>query len=336
MSSFLMLAGVARILMCGLTLGAASSAAQNKCESVHDVKRYTPGAFAEEDSCSTGQDDDAAEACSSISLRQLRGVKVEAVISRHDQSQGPTEAGSATGGAFCCFSGASAEDVCSSCFENAFAVEGDFYHNTTICTQSNDTCGTCGGTWCLGLPPKNNSAEEVLLQDRQIEVQTPLANASVTGSAFCCFSGASSEDVCNSCFGNAFAMQGDFYHNTTYCTLSNESCGVCGGSWCVGPPPKANDVEKEGAVQVVALVATVEDPASLDNTSSSGSAFCCFSAASMDTDELCSSCFGNAFALQGNFYHNTTYCTESNNTCGKCGGTWCLGAPPKANEAEEK
>eukprot|EP00440_Ansanella_granifera_P035367 gb/GFBE01038361.1/.p1 GENE.gb/GFBE01038361.1/~~gb/GFBE01038361.1/.p1 ORF type:complete len:293 (+),score=60.90 gb/GFBE01038361.1/:1-879(+) len=62
-------------------------------------------------------------------------------------------------GEFCCFSSASTADACGSCYSNAVAAKGEFYHNSSYCTQSAETCTTCSGVWC-GAKEKTLTAEE--------------------------------------------------------------------------------------------------------------------------------------------------------------------------------
>mmetsp|Transcript_87645 Transcript_87645/g.281275 ORF Transcript_87645/g.281275 Transcript_87645/m.281275 type:complete len:183 (-) Transcript_87645:96-644(-) len=164
------------------------------------------------------------------------------------------------GSAFCCFAGSITTDICASCYGNAFAAQGTEYHNTTYCTQSNDTCSDCGGTWCIGNVPVDNEHDpegdgngllqvaDTADQDHSFvaEANNGIAS-SVASGAFCCFSGSSDDDVCGTCYGNAFGAQGEKYHNSTLCTQSNETCSSCNGTWCVGAlPVKVTDVPENG------------------------------------------------------------------------------------------
>lgn len=290
----------------------------------------------DDDECSG---DDASDACVA-EFRQLRG---QARVSHHEfANEDPVVSSTSTqSGPFCCFSGASPSDVCGTCYGNAFAPQGELYHNSTVCTQSNETCMLCNATWCDGVMPvkivdppvekhrrrrrhTRRRRRTALLMERSVTVDTP-------SGPFCCFSGAQQEDMCGTCYGNAFAPQGEIYHNSTVCSQSNETCMSCNGTWCDGPMPEkvVDPPVEQHSRRRRGHSRRRRHPSLVQLHSVNGTAtgeFCCFSGAVQE--DMCGTCYGNAFAPRGELYHNSTVCTQSNETCMSCNGTWCDGPMP--------
>lgn len=150
--------------------------------------------------------------------------------------------GWAVGSAFCCFAGADASEGgnrCSTCYGNAFAVQGTRFHNSSYCAQSGDTCGDCGGSWCEGkLPLANTHADgpSLLAVKQRVSgaehARRQRSTSEDDDEDFCCLSGGTESDVCGSCFANAIGKKGSVYHGSTVCTNSGASCAGCGGTWC--------------------------------------------------------------------------------------------------------
>eukprot|EP00416_Gambierdiscus_australes_P011753 CAMPEP_0171127408 /NCGR_PEP_ID=MMETSP0766_2-20121228/115194_1 /TAXON_ID=439317 /ORGANISM="Gambierdiscus australes, Strain CAWD 149" /LENGTH=304 /DNA_ID=CAMNT_0011590503 /DNA_START=54 /DNA_END=964 /DNA_ORIENTATION=- len=186
-----------------------------------------------DDACST---DAESEACAA-SLRQLRGLKVQA----------PARANRSDVKGFCCYAGARQDDQCGTCFDtgDARAEVGSY------CAFENN-CEGCGGQWCksvcvMGYENPNDicgsayetgiaksddfcasSAEECAKCKGHWCGQgkkTAPASTMPEGGGFCCYGASDEADTCGSCYPTAIAQAGDT-------CASASTCSGCGGTWC--------------------------------------------------------------------------------------------------------
>eukprot|EP00429_Kryptoperidinium_foliaceum_P012169 CAMPEP_0176037740 /NCGR_PEP_ID=MMETSP0120_2-20121206/18699_1 /TAXON_ID=160619 /ORGANISM="Kryptoperidinium foliaceum, Strain CCMP 1326" /LENGTH=450 /DNA_ID=CAMNT_0017371131 /DNA_START=120 /DNA_END=1472 /DNA_ORIENTATION=+ len=257
----------------------------------------------------------------------------------------------------CVFSGEDPSNVCGTAYPTAIAGAGSF------CGRSEQECSTCRGTWCAiteadagnSSSENGSSAEQrdsVMLVAAASTRKSALVNESADASnesgnetggddaGFCCYSGASSSDMCGTCYPSAIAEAGSF-------CAKKDQCGGCGGTWCraqAAAPPAAQCVFASDDPQDVcgtAYSSAIAESGSWCAASesqcseckgtwcsaSAGNAsepepaedaeeengLCCHSAAGSD---VCGTCRPAAMA-------STDSLCASKSRCGGCGGTWC-------------
>lgn len=100
----------------------------------------------------------------SLSFLQTRGTAILA------QRKATRISNLSTADTFCCYSSASDEDTCGSCYPDAIAKKGDF-------CDSRSTCGDCGGRFCESV---------------------------------CCMSGRDASNICGTCWPTAIAEANTF------------------------------------------------------------------------------------------------------------------------------
>eukprot|EP00443_Scrippsiella_acuminata_P044452 CAMPEP_0115277196 /NCGR_PEP_ID=MMETSP0270-20121206/57111_1 /TAXON_ID=71861 /ORGANISM="Scrippsiella trochoidea, Strain CCMP3099" /LENGTH=333 /DNA_ID=CAMNT_0002693821 /DNA_START=88 /DNA_END=1085 /DNA_ORIENTATION=- len=241
-----------------------------------------------DDACLAGQ---GGEECA-LALRQLRGRQHLQEVSRHGHEAGLAHNASDNEGGFCCYSGASAKDMCGTCYPTAKAAEGSF-------CAGKSKCGGCGGTWCT---------------------------------AQCVFSGSDPSDVCGSAYDTAIASAGDFCSKSeSACSgCKGTWCAVPASIPKEDEDDsKKEDDSKAASTPSTAAPSTDGMPDDSASAPTNGSAsllagdfeaddaeggFCCYSGAS--AKDMCGTCYPTAKAAEGSF-------CAGKSKCGGCGGTWC-------------
>eukprot|EP00933_Yihiella_yeosuensis_P062378 TRINITY_DN6531_c3_g2_i1.p1 TRINITY_DN6531_c3_g2~~TRINITY_DN6531_c3_g2_i1.p1 ORF type:complete len:628 (+),score=158.80 TRINITY_DN6531_c3_g2_i1:134-2017(+) len=260
-------------------------------------------------------------------------------VLNHSVAQQMVAQANETSSGFCCYAGSSKTDTCGTCYPEARATDSK--------SSTSKGCSAAGGTWCatacMDKPSKlyfpadsycGDSEENCkgtcksswTVLDHKAEAKvTALKNSTTPNTGFCCYAGASSKDVCGTCYPSAMAVDEE-------CMKDENGCSDCGGSWCAAQCvasdscSKAEDVFEADSfcakskqncdstckgswcVADNKKSAAVEKP---KNKTTTG--FCCYDSPS--AKDMCGTCYENARAT------DDTCSLEAN--CGQCGGTWC-------------
>ncbi|CAE6971180.1 ycf1-A [Symbiodinium sp. CCMP2592] len=205
-------------------------------------------------------------------------------------------------GGVCCYSGASVDDICGTCFPAAIAdfeskcaagrwkcdscggawcepkcvisaqdpknmcntaFDSGIAESNSTCGKSHAGCSACGGEWCrTGVKKIAGGAGSVNENNGAASSE----NAVATG-GFCCYRGDTfAKDMCTACLDVSQDIN----------CASKSKCGTCGGNWCAGP-------------RCVTAYSDKADP--------------------------CHSAYGPSSVA-----HVNNYCSSSENTCINCGG----------------